>query len=150
VGVIGVNTCFSEESESSLSETEEEDTENSDLQAITARSGKICHVKPPAQTRRRAAANILSSRPGLTDYSKNVSFHLDCFTLLLTPEIFQEICSYTNMEANRVGFTAKNVTSTWKPLYPDELKAFLGLFILSGVCEKENRHFKICGVSTKW
>ena len=126
------------------SETDNVDTASS-TSKITPKSGKVWMTSPPAQSR-TPARNIVTLKPGLTDYSKNVQNDVECLKLFITPEIVLIIVTETNRKA-------QFVYSEWNRDHPDrkltwtdttelEIYAYVGLLILSGVMRARKESIK--------
>lgn len=58
--------------------------------------------KLPCKATRRRNQNIIKKKPGLNQYSCNISSELEAFQLFLTDEILELIVLYTNQRADQV------------------------------------------------
>lgn len=74
--------------------------EGSDLYYQT--KANINWNKLPFRSTRRRNENIIKKKPGLNQYSCNISSELDAFQLFLTDEILDIIILYTNNKAEQV------------------------------------------------
>jgi len=71
--------------------------------------------------------NIAIGKPGLTGYSENISSLAETLKLFITEDILNEICHITNAEGS------SQIPKMWKDNTSEELFAFLGLCIVSGI-----------------
>ena len=71
--------------------------------------------------------NIVVGKPGLTAYSENISGLAETLKLFITDDILNEICHHTNAEGS------SRISKMWEGISSEELFAFLGLCIISGV-----------------
>lgn len=96
--------------------------------------GKNKHVwstEKPKTAARQAAMNIVHKPQGPTRQSKGITDPLLCFELFLTDEIFDEIVIWTNIEIEMAQSNYENISATQRKTEKDEIKAFIGLLILS-------------------
>jgi hypothetical protein len=103
-------------------------------QVMTGKNGKVWNLTPPS-IHKRGPQDIIRHHVGVTAEGKVQSIKA-AFELFLTDEILDIIMRETNREANRV-YRQWNIDhpekpKTWKSLSMIELKAFVGLLILTG------------------
>jgi len=77
-------------------------------------------------SRRRKHITVIG-KPGLTAYSENISSLAETLKLFITKDILNEICHITNAEGS------SQIPKMWKDNTLEELFAFLGLCIVSGI-----------------
>lgn len=101
--------------------------------SLVAPSGKQWNLDVPPQTRTRSSNITVTA--SLTDKSRNIETEVDSFQLLMSDDIMQIIMDSTNK-------FAKSKVTNWHDVDDVELRAFLGLLILRGVCraKRESVH----------
>ena len=72
--------------------------------------------------------DIVIGMPGLTAYSENISSLAETLKLFITDDILKEICHHTNAEGS------SRIPKMWKYISSEELFAFLGFCMFSGIC----------------
>ena len=85
-----------------------------------AKNRQIWNKLPPLVSRHRKH-NIVTGRPGMTAYSKNISSLAETLKLFITANILKEICHHTNAERS------SHIPKLWKDVNTEELFVFLGL-----------------------
>ena len=70
--------------------------------------------------------------PGPTGLAVGITDPTDCFHLLLSSDIYDELLVQTNLYADQQRAT-KNNTSQWTPISKEELMAFIGINIAMGI-----------------
>lgn len=103
---------------------------------FTSKNGSQWYADPPA-SRRRGPHDIIRNRPGVRREAVSTT-ELDAFQKIFSPEIFDIIVRETNREAKRICEIwnqehQDDNQRTWTETTLQEMKAFLGLLILSGV-----------------
>jgi len=89
-----------------------------------AKNGRVWNKLPPMVSHYRKH-NI--GKPGLTVYSENISSLAQTLKLFISNDILTEICHHTNGEGS------SQIPDLWKDISSEELFAFLGFCIVSGI-----------------
>lgn len=132
-----------------VSDAEGELDESIDVNIVgdefTSKSGLKWFSKPKP-TSRRKQRNIVTAKPGTTNYVRNAVTMKDVFDLLITDKMKEKVCIHTNEEAERdiANWNENNPNSKrkWKELDKIELDCFLGVLLKAGAlrCRKESVH----------
>lgn len=120
---------YIESDEEESSDSEQEKTSDSG-EKIVSRDGTSWFTTPVSNKGRRSSHDIIKKKPGLTAYSRNIETVDDAFDLLIFDEIIEIIVQETNAKALNV----KN-GENWTEVTTVEMKAFIGLLILMGICK---------------
>lgn len=137
------------ESDTDISES---DTENKDTSAAqdvqtdgtyVAKDQTIWNKEPSGQVRKTSSQNLLRQRSGPHKSTELLSIR-DTFTKIITIEMVDLIVRYTNKKAKKVYdcHNEKNPNSqrSWKPVSAQEMYAFFGILICSGVNNSNTDH----------
>lgn len=100
-------------------------------------SFKWC-TQPPRSTHRTPARNVVYIRQGPKDDGMHATSVLESFSLFITDDIISVIVSNTNKEIERKAANFKVAKATICPTSTEEIKALIGLLILSGALK--NNH----------
>ncbi|KAK9708524.1 Transposase IS4 [Popillia japonica] len=100
--------------------------------------------KNPFHHTRRLQRNILSVEPGITRYTSTANSIVEVFNLFVTTAMKQNICIYTNEEAQRAYNRYNNIhldkPKVCKELTVIELNVYIGVLLMDGAlhCRKES------------
>lgn len=83
--------------------------------------------------------NIVTHLPGVRPAGKNSKTPKECFLLFLDDSIIEKIVTYTNIKVEKDSEKNKNDRSTYKTNIA-EIKAFIGLLILSGLVKSGHQN----------
>lgn len=105
------------------------------------RSGRVWSVVPPQPQGRIAQHNIIRTRqgrkPGINPVNEKESFEI------FAHEMIDEAVIYSNLQGRRAvrDFNVRSgKVKVWDPISTEEMKAFIGLHIIAGVCKAQYRH----------
>jgi len=137
------------ESDSDVAEIESESEDTSAAQDIetgstyVTKDQTIWNKKPPPQVYKTSSQNVLRQRSGPHRSTEFLSIR-DTFTKIITIEMVDLKVRYTNKKAQKVydDYNEKNPNSqrSWKPVTSQELYAFFGILICSGVNNSNTDH----------
>ena len=118
---------LTDHSGSDSDESDEEIHEETD-ERIVARDKTVWTKNPPSSVQRRAASNILRSKPGLTRDSRGISTPGEAFKRLLPYDMINIAVRETNRRAILTG------APEWVDTNETEMYAFCGLLLMAGCC----------------
>lgn len=121
-------------------------SDNDDDQEFISKSGCTWSTKPPEVTR-RLKRNIVTGKPGPTNYTSAAKTQIDFFELFLTKEMKSMILNFSNQHAKKVYelWNTKNPDlprKEWDNFTETEFNAFLGLLILGGAYKSKRENIK--------
>lgn len=128
--------------EPEISDDNQTGSNNSDVE-YTAKSGMKWKAMPAPSTRRKKK-NIVNCKPGPTNICDAAVTIKDYFNLLLSDDIKNIICQYTNDEATKYyqKWNAQHSDSqkAWKMFDVTEFDSFVGVLLMAGAlrCRRES------------
>ena len=121
-------------------ESEDDDIIPLDFQDMFFTKDETVWLKEPLRKKRQRSKNLIKTPPGVVPQVPTDSSIADIFKLFISPDIIQQIVTFTNQRGNYETNKHNNGEEdmVWKNVDEMELYAFIGLLICSGAL-KGNR-----------